>query len=198
MSSSKPKTARPPAPRLGREAWLEAALDTLAGGGVGDIRVELLAKTLGVTKGSFYWHFRDRGALLEALLAQWREGRIQAIAAQSAGGGGAPAARLRQIFDLYLDRGNLRGMAIELAIRNWARHDAAAANAVAAVDRARHVEVTALFAAVGFDAREAAARALAFYAFLFGSGLLAESVPPRRDKELRERCARLFMGTPRR
>ena len=74
----KPRSpARPAA--LDAGAWTDAALEALAGGGIAAVRVEPLAKTLGVTKGSFYWHFADRRALLDAMLARWADGRVAAI-----------------------------------------------------------------------------------------------------------------------
>jgi AcrR family transcriptional regulator len=59
--------------RLSRERWIEAALDALADGGVAAVAVEPLAARLGVTKGSFYWHFRDRDGLLAAALEEWEQ-----------------------------------------------------------------------------------------------------------------------------
>jgi AcrR family transcriptional regulator len=185
---------RKSAPRLGRDAWLEAALDALAAGGVADVRVETLAQELGVTKGSFYWHFRDRADLLAALLQQWRGGRSAAIAAQAEASGGKPAERLQHLLDLYLDRNNPRGMAIELAIRDWARRDADAVAVVAEVDAARLGAVSRLYAEMGCDAREASARALAFYSFIFGQSLIVDGGSTGKATELRERCAQLLIG----
>ena len=61
------------------ESWIEAGLEEIARTGVEGVRVEVLAKNLGVTKGGFYRRFRDRAALLEAMLQNWRDGRIAAI-----------------------------------------------------------------------------------------------------------------------
>jgi AcrR family transcriptional regulator len=66
-------------PRLAREDWISAALDAATEGGVSAVAVEPLAKRLGVTKGSFYWHFRDRDDLLEAMLAEWERERTEAF-----------------------------------------------------------------------------------------------------------------------
>jgi AcrR family transcriptional regulator len=55
------------------EDWTNAALEAIADGGTGKVAVEALARELGATKGSFYWHFRNRDALLEAALARWEE-----------------------------------------------------------------------------------------------------------------------------
>jgi AcrR family transcriptional regulator len=68
-----PKPRQAPAPRFDREAWLEAALEVLARQGQAKLRVETLARQLGVTKGSFYHHFKNREAFLKALLAYWAE-----------------------------------------------------------------------------------------------------------------------------
>src|SRR5262249_52935150 len=92
--------------RLGTTEWIEAALARLAQGGLDEIRVELLAKQLNVTKGSFYWHFHDRNDLLEQLLDSWRDGRLQSISGQVGDNGEAPDVRLRRILDVYLDRAN--------------------------------------------------------------------------------------------
>jgi AcrR family transcriptional regulator len=57
--------------QLGKEEWVEAALAAWLSGSLADVAVESLARTLGVTKGSFYWHFRDREELVDAVLATW-------------------------------------------------------------------------------------------------------------------------------
>jgi AcrR family transcriptional regulator len=57
--------------QFGREDWIAAGLAALAGGGAAAFRVERVAREMGVTKGSFYWHFRDRAAWRDAVLAYW-------------------------------------------------------------------------------------------------------------------------------
>ena len=193
MSITKP-ASRAAAERRDGERWVAAALDALAEGGVERVRIEILARALGITKGSFYWHFRDRGALLEAVLARWRDGRIATIVAQAAVAGAPPAMRLRRVLDLYLDRANPRGMAIELAMRDWARRSPPAAAAVAAVDKARLGALTPLFEALGHAPQEAQARALALYAFIFGQSLIMEGASAAKARELRERCGRMLIG----
>jgi AcrR family transcriptional regulator len=142
------------------------------------VRVEPLAKALGITKGSFYWHFADRRALLDAMLSAWAQGRIAAIREHTALRGD-PAVALRDVADLYTRNANLRGLAIELAIRALARTDAAAAKAVRSVDRERLKQVGDLFAALGWERAEAQARAVLFYSYLFGQSLLdPQAVPP--------------------
>ncbi|GIK82278.1 MAG: TetR family transcriptional regulator [Pseudorhodoplanes sp.] len=181
------KTAAATRPqRLEAADWIEAAQDALATGGVEAVRVEPLAKALAVTKGSFYWHFADRRALLDAVLDTWAQGRIAAIRQQVATGR-EPEATLRHLAELYTRRANLRGLSIELAIRALARTDAAAARAVRAVDLERLKLVGTLFAGLGWPATDAQARAILFYSFLFGESLLdARTVTaPARDNAVR-------------
>ncbi|HWV42489.1 TetR/AcrR family transcriptional regulator [Pseudorhodoplanes sp.] len=174
MARGKAAVATEAAPRkaaLDAAAWIGAALDALATDGIEAVRIEPLAKVLHVTKGSFYWHFADRRALIDAMLSDWASGRIAAIREQ-APSDSDPALALRRLVELYTRRGNARGLAIELAIRALARNDAAAARAVQAVDAERLRLVTALFERLGWPERDASARAMMVYAFLFGQSLL--------------------------
>jgi AcrR family transcriptional regulator len=174
MAKSRKTTGAKPE-RLDAAAWIAAALETLADGGIEAVRVEPLAKTLKVTKGSFYWHFADRRALLDAMLTHWAEGRVAAIRDQAAAGKpgqDSPTVILLRLADLYTRHGNSRGLAIELAIRAFARGDEGAAKAVRVVDGERLTHVTALFERLGWPAGDAQARAILFYSYLFGQSLL--------------------------
>src|SRR6478672_2040083 len=99
------------------ESWIEAGFEELARQGVEGVRVEVLAKDLGVTKGGFYRRFKDRAALLDAILQNWCAGRIAAIEQQTSLDGATARDRLRALIQLYSQRMNTEGMAIELAIR---------------------------------------------------------------------------------
>src|SRR5690349_1200192 len=108
-------------------AWIEAGLNELATSGVAGVRVEVLAQQLGVTKGGFYRRFKDRRALLDAVLEEWARGRISVIHQQTALAGLTPRDRLKALVKLYTERLSAQGVAIELAIRQWARADQGAA-----------------------------------------------------------------------
>src|SRR6195256_3960754 len=131
------------------ETWIEAGLAEIARTGVEGVRVEVLAKNLGVTKGGFYRRFRDRAALLDGMLQSWSKGRIAAIEAQTSLDGTTARERLRALIRLYSERMNTEAMAVELAIRQWARADDNAAAAVASVDAARLKHVRQLYPASG-------------------------------------------------
>jgi AcrR family transcriptional regulator len=169
--------------RLGREAWVAAAFDRLGAGGIDAVRVEPLAKDLGVTKGSFYWHFRDREALLDAVLEAWEaretDHYIDAVEAE----GGQPGARLRRLFRMILaDRAAL---APELAIRDWARHDKRTAEAVLTIDARRSAYLQDRFVEAGQPQGEAQARAALLYGLLMGEVMI------RRRESEQDRTARI-------
>src|SRR5215468_5560224 len=93
------------------EAWIKAGFAELARSGIEGVRVEVLAKQLGVTKGGFYRRFRDRAALLEAMLESWALGRIAAIELQAGLEDAPPRERLKALIRLYSERMNTEGMA---------------------------------------------------------------------------------------
>jgi|SRR5689334_1712380 len=172
--------------------WVAAGLTELASAGVDGVRIEVLAERLGVTKGGFYRRFKDRRALLNAILESWRDGRVASMQRQ-AEGAETPAGKLRGIFKIFTERANTQGIAIELAIRQWARSDPIAAAAAEAVDEARLKTVGSLYRALGFPAAEAEARAVMFYTFLFGQSLLFFDENPRKRANLVAACARVLM-----
>ena len=170
--------------------WITAGLAELARAGIDAVRVEVLATRLGVTKGGFYRRFRDRPALLEAMLTSWRDGRIAAITRQAESGGDTAMARLHGLIRIYTERASAQGIAIELAIRQWARTDRSAATAVARVDAVRLKVVAALYRELGLAAVEAEARAVLLYSFLFGQSLLLIDESVRKRANLLAACAR--------
>jgi len=158
--------------QLDRNDWIQAATDILCEGGINGIRVEVLAKTFGVTKGSFYWHFKDRQELLSSVLQTWKEGRVNDIAKQTAIIPGEEKAAALKLIEVYSSNRNRKGLLIELAMRDWARHDPEAARAVEEVDNVRLANACKVLAAVGLPEREAKARSLLLYAYVFGQSLM--------------------------
>lgn len=183
--------ARTPAPRaqLDPERWIEAAIEVLARDGVAGLRVEVLAKHCGVTKGSFYWHFKDKQALLEALLDQWKVGRINDIEKTTSVAPGKERDQLHYAIELYGANRNRKGMLIELAVRDWARHDAQAAAIVESVDLYRLDCTRKLFVAAGMSDAEAKSRSLLLYACVFGLSLMHYSGFDDNLADLKKRIA---------
>lgn len=158
-------------PKLGRQDWIEAGLAVLAENGVEAVRVEPLAKRMKVTKGSFYWHFKDRNDLLNAILAEWVQIDTRSIIERVNQIDADPKTKLLQLFELAIaDDGLAPGLAdgsIENAIRAWAKNDAKVATLITQVDRQRLDYTKNLFLELGFSEAEALVRArLAYYSLV--------------------------------
>lgn len=169
--------------------WIEKAIDVLASEGIAGLRVEVLAKRCKVTKGSFYWHFKDRQALLDAILERWKEGRIRDIEKTTAALPGDELAQLNYVIEVYGASRNRKGMAIELAVRDWARHDARAAATVEAVDLYRLECTRKLFVATGLSDDDAKSRSLLLYACVFGLSMMRYAAFADNPDELKRRIA---------
>jgi AcrR family transcriptional regulator len=159
--------------------WLSAGLEALRKGGVGSVRVERLAGNVGITKGSFYHHFRDRGALLDAVIEYWSREMTDAEFERIQTLRGGLAARLVALAEDVLEKGMGR---YDPAIRAWARADRKVAAAVAQVDRRRIKALAGLFDEGGFTPAEARTRARTFYTFLLGEPQVR--APAREGGEL--------------
>ncbi|WP_168073843.1 TetR/AcrR family transcriptional regulator [Caulobacter sp. SSI4214] len=153
--------------RLTARDWIRGALDILADQGIAGVRVEPLAKHLGVTKGSFYWHFKDRAALIDAMLEGWRKRATLAIIDRLEQSGEGPRQRLNALLNLPLaGHRSARGADVELAIRLWGRRDPKAKAALAEVDELRLRYFTQLIEALGHSPEHSRARAVLAYSFM--------------------------------
>ncbi|MCF8199158.1 MAG: TetR/AcrR family transcriptional regulator [Sulfuritalea sp.] len=166
------KSTKTPRTALDRDAWIKGAIAILAEHGAERLRVEVLATRLGVTKGSFYWHFKDRRDLQDAVLEFWKEGRIRDIRKQTQSEPGGEVAALLHTIEVYASARNRKGIAIEAAVRSWARRDPQAGAVVEAVDAERLACSCRLFRACGLPEQEAQARSVMLYAYVFGVSLL--------------------------
>ena len=153
-----------------RVDWVKAAGRRLASAGSEAVAIEPLARDMGVTKGSFYWHFPDRPALLEALIADWEARATAPVLDRLKRLGGQPADRLSALMATVAAEG---GGSLDPAFRAWAKNDARAAGAVGRVDAARLAFIAGEFRALGFSAVAAWTRARLFYLHLLGEHALA-------------------------
>ena len=162
------ETAKRARARVTRRDWIEAAYRELVRGGERGVGINVLAARLGVTKGSFYWHFRDRGELMSALLARWAHERTDEMLGLALGSTADPRERLRRIQALGREVAPL-----DQAMRQWARHDPAAAEAVRHADRALLSHLTGCLTALGFPADDARLRSLLMLRAWVGGYLVA-------------------------
>jgi AcrR family transcriptional regulator len=161
--------------RTPRGAWVEAALRALAEGGPDAVRIEPLAKELGVTKGGFYWHFADRPALLEEMLDTWERVSIDEAIERVERDGGDARDRLRRLFALASAGDELARLVLrtDLAVRDWARRDEAVAARLRRVDNRRMEYLRSLFAGFCPDADDVEARGLVTMSLFVGNHFVA-------------------------
>lgn len=177
--------------RLDAGAWTEAALDLLASRGIDGVRVEFLAKQLSVTKGSFYWHFKDRDALLESMLAHWRREATLALIERLDRGEVSPEQRMRRLLRLPLiGRHSARAAEVELAIRLWGRRDPRASAALQEVDTLRLRYIARLLAKSGTRLDEVDARAILAYSYM----RVATTLVAREATHMMAQCEALLIG----
>lgn len=166
------------------EAWIAAATDVLIDRGIDAVRVDVLAKAMAVTRGSFYWHFKDREALLVAVLKAWRDGATEQVIERFEGQQADPAALIGELISLpFRGRSAERAARVELAIRAWARRDALARQAVDDVDARRLSYIAQCFSSLGFPIGEARARAFILYAYEVAESILAQQGTAAQKKE---------------
>jgi AcrR family transcriptional regulator len=156
--------------RTPRHRWVEEGLRALAAGGPDAVRVEPLAKLLGVTRGGFYWHFADRDALLVEVLDAWERMSIDEVIEQVETGGGDPRTKVRRAGALAFSPDLLP---IDLAVRDWARRDPAVAERLRRVDNRRMDYARSLFAAFCADEDEVEVRAMIAFSLAVGNHFLA-------------------------
>ncbi len=147
--------------RLTRADWLEKALEVLIESGVDSVRITRLADLLGVTRGSFYWHFADRGELLAAMLEVWNQSNTASIIA-AASGPGTLEHRVLALFAAWVDP-DLFDPRLDFAVRDWARGDRELQEVITQTDQQRLDALIAMFADHGFSERQAIIRARNFY-----------------------------------
>jgi AcrR family transcriptional regulator len=176
--------------RTPRERWVEEGLRALAAGGVDAVRIETLAKAIGVTKGGFYGYFSDRPALLTELLDSWERQCIDDV-----------LDRVAQEHSDVVDQARLAGqltfsdhlLPIDLAIRDWARRDEQVADRLRRVDNRRMQLLRDAIGSFCSDPDEVEARCLLAFCMAIGSHLLAADHPGRTSVEVRARASALLL-----
>lgn len=168
--SVRPTSAR----RLSVDDWAQAALAAIAENGLAGVAVEQLAARLGATKGSFYWHFTDRQALIETALRLWEQEHTEAIIAQIETEP-EPAERLRRLFRLVVG-GFSRDDRIEVALLATA-NDPLVAPIMQRVTERRVSYVAGLFEELGMPEADARRRALLAVSVYLGHVQLAHAAP---------------------
>ncbi|MFF9849564.1 TetR/AcrR family transcriptional regulator [Streptomyces litmocidini] len=183
------------AARTPRERWVEEGLAVLADGGPDAVRVEALAKRLGVTKGGFYGYFADRDALLAAMLDTWeREAADQVVDRVRQDPDGDPRALITLAGMLTFSGDRLRP--IDLAVRDWARRDETVAARLRRVDNRRMELLREMIGTFCADPDEVEARSLLAFCVAIGHHFLAADHPGRTRLEVLARAGDLILDRP--
>jgi AcrR family transcriptional regulator len=165
-----PRSVRP-APlgnvKATRDDWLDLALRVLAAEGAAHVAVLDLSERLGVSRSSFYWYFKNRDDLLDALLARWESLNTRSIVARAE----APAASIGEavcnVFRCWVNPG-IFSPRLDFAIREWARRSAKVRKALDRSDGERTAAIRAMFERYGYQERDAFVRARVLYYMQIG------------------------------
>ncbi|MCI2399923.1 TetR/AcrR family transcriptional regulator [Aliiroseovarius subalbicans] len=156
MDGSTPQ--KPQKPKGSEDLWLSAAYEVLTESGVEAVKVMPLAKRLGLTRTGFYWHFKDRDALLEAMIQRWEDRNTGNLVARCEAYAETICEAMFNLFDCWLDN-DLFDARLDLAIRNWARNDKALATRLDRADATRRAAIIAMYERFGFSGDQAEVRA---------------------------------------
>lgn len=174
--------------RTPRSKWIEEGLRALAAGGPDAVRIESLAHALGVTRGGFYWHFDDRRALLDEMLDTWERTTTDEVIERVEREGGDARAKLRRTFALTSSSDRL--LAIDLAVRDWARREQTVFERLRCVDNRRMEYLRSLFGAFCPDADDVEARSMLSFSLLIGNHFIAADHGARSRAEVLEMTLR--------
>jgi AcrR family transcriptional regulator len=176
------------ADQLSAKDWLDLGLRTLPKSGFTALKAEPLAKAMGVSRGSFYWHFKDIGAYHAAILKHWREVAAEQIIANL-----EASSKHDNPLLLLLRRTFSSRLALENAVRTWATLDPVARAAVQATDRRRLSYVQKLFERSGVSPGVARSRAQIFYWAFLGFALADKPLPKARQDAVLEELIRMAL-----
>lgn len=179
---------------VSKAEWLEAALDMLAARGIGGVTVEALARKLGIAKSGFYWHFRDRQELLQAVLDYWMHELTEVITDDPEIMALSPVERLERISEMIIDY-DLAGY--DMPVRQWALSDPLAARVVRKVNRVRLDFLRQTFAELGFEGDDLEMRTMLFVCYHSMEQWVFRGLSRKRRRALiRLRVALLIQPVP--
>ncbi len=167
--------------RLSKDDWIRGALELLATTGLQGVKVVPLAERLGVTSGSFYWHFKNRRELYDALLDYW-EREMTDTAVEAARLIEPPKERIWRLMEQVMTHGLAR---FDLAIWHWAQSDDGAREVFQRALAKRFAFAKWMFVQVGFSALQAEARGRMMVVYMMGESTLIPDAPQKRRKLLK-------------
>ncbi|MBK7687360.1 MAG: TetR/AcrR family transcriptional regulator [Rhodocyclaceae bacterium] len=185
-----PTNGDTPALRLSRDDWLDAAFETVAESGFDSVRILTLAAALGVTRGSFYWHFTDHAELISALVERWRMREVDTHQRAQEARPLEPKADLERMLEAALAHAGaeIKYLRFGLALRGLGRSNPDVAAKLVEVDRMRMRLFETKFLRLTGDEKTAGELAALFYlAIVGGTHALARPANPERTKDYLQR-----------
>ncbi|MCF6233337.1 MAG: TetR/AcrR family transcriptional regulator [Rhodobacteraceae bacterium] len=158
--TAKPQTRGPG--RTSREDWINTALDTLISDGIDSVKVLSLAQKLDCARSSFYWYFKNRSDLLDALLGHWQSTNTDALVASAVKPAPSIHSAIVNVYSTWIS-GHEFDTALDFAIRDWARRSGKVRHALDRADAARLSALAAMFERYSYDPGGADIRARIFY-----------------------------------
>ena len=155
-------TAKKPGWRGSEDLWLDAAYALLAESGVEAVKVMPLAKSLNLSRTSFYWHFEDRNALLVALVSRWQKKNTGNLVAQTELYTETITEAMLNLFDCWIHPA-LFDAQVDLAIRNWANQDNELLATLLNADQQRMSAIARMYTRFDYTAAQADIRAHTVY-----------------------------------
>lgn len=174
-------TTSPRKPNGTQDAWLDAAYEVLTESGVEAVKIMKLAKRLGLTRTGFYWYFKDRDALLEAMIARWENRNTGNLIARTQTEADTITEAMFNLFDCWVDD-RLFDAKLDLAIRNWARNDSALQARVRCADDNRIAAIAAMFARFGYETAQVRAMTVIYTQIGYISMQVSEDRQARLDR----------------
>jgi AcrR family transcriptional regulator len=182
---------------LGPDDWIGEAMKLLVSKSVDGVRVEVLAKNLGVTRGSFYHHFLDRDDLLMRLLGAWKRRQTEQVIARYEQSNPTPQGRIQELIGLpFRGEAAREGGSVELAIRAWARRDELPRSVVIEVDEQRTNYIRYCFELLGFDKPNQRKRAFILYGYMQSESIFRLPGNTKERQERREFVFKLLCDAP--
>ncbi|NOD30919.1 TetR/AcrR family transcriptional regulator [Ruegeria atlantica] len=162
--------------KVTRDDWLNVAMDVLISDGVDQIKVLNLAERMAVSRSSFYWYFKSRQELLDALLARWQATNTAALVAQAEAPAETITAAVCNVHRCVVNT-DLFDTALDFAVRDWARKSGKVRRILDQSDARRLEALHAMFARYGYSEIEAETRARVLYYMQIGYDLAQLNEP---------------------
>ncbi|MDE4141118.1 MULTISPECIES: TetR/AcrR family transcriptional regulator [Rhodobacterales] len=179
--------------KVTRADWLNVAMDVLISHGVEQVKVLALAERMGVSRSSFYWYFKSRQDLLDALLQTWEQTNTAAMVAQTEAPAAAITGAVLNVFHCIANP-DLFNTALDFAVRDWARRSGKVRSLLDRSDARRVKALSDMFSRYGYPELEAKTRAKVLYYMQLGYDMAEPNESHKERLQMTPHYLRVFTG----